>query len=155
GPWSVFVLQGPHVGVTAAARQQDSLLAAAQLRDVMAAEREINPGSAAEGSEQGSELLRGMSPLADGLRLPLYVCDFQGRLVSASPAWLALTGYPSLDAVARSGEIFREPGKRAAELEMVRKQGKVESFLLSVTSGAGRGLQVRDSAVLIGNTILG
>jgi putative two-component system response regulator len=60
-----------------------------------------------------------------------------------------------VDAVARSGEIFREPGKRAVELEMVRKQGKVESFLLSVTSGAGRGLQVRDSAVLIGNSILG
>ncbi len=95
------------------------------------------------------------SRLTDGLGLPLYVCDLQGRFLAASPAWLALTGYPSLEALAPSRELFREPEKRAAELETVREQGKVESFLLAMTSGAGARLQVRDSAVRIGDHILG
>ncbi|MGO9309467.1 MAG: HD domain-containing phosphohydrolase [Spirochaetia bacterium] len=155
GPWSAFVLQGPHVGETARSQEEHFLLAAAHLRDVMAAERASVSGSPEADRVQGAELLRGMSPLADGLGLPLYVCDLQGRLLSASPAWLQLTGYPSLEALAKTGEIFREPAKRAAELETVRKQGKVDSFLLSVTASGGAVRTVRDSAVLFGSSILG
>jgi response regulator RpfG family c-di-GMP phosphodiesterase len=96
-----------------------------------------------------------MSLLTEGLRLPLYVCDLQGMFSYASPACLELTGYGSLEALAQSRELFREPEKRAAELETVRKLGKVESFPLVVTSGTGAKLQVRDSAVFLGNAILG
>ncbi len=104
-----------------------------------------------------ADFLKGLpaSHLTDGLRLPLYVCDLQGRFLSASPAWLDLTGYPSLEALAQSPELFREPEKRAAELETVRERGKVEAFPLAVTSGAGARLHVRDSAVLLGASILG
>ena len=88
-----------------------------------------------------------LSLLTEGLGLPLYVCDLQGRFIYASPAFLQLTGYPSLEALAQSRELFREPEKRAAELETVRKRGKVESFRLSMTRQSGTMLQVRDSAV--------
>jgi response regulator RpfG family c-di-GMP phosphodiesterase len=92
---------------------------------------------------------------ADGLGLPLYVCDLQGKFISASPACLKLTGYASLEALAQSRELFREPDKRKEELETVRRVGKVESFPLSVMSGTGAKLHVRDSAVFLGNSILG
>jgi hypothetical protein len=96
-----------------------------------------------------------LSLAADGLGLPLYVCDLQGRFISASPACLKLVEYPTLAALARSRELFREPEKRAEELETVRRVGKVESFPLTVTSGSGSRLQVRDSALFLGNSILG
>ena len=108
-----------------------------------------------EGLAQVTDLLPGLSLLTEGLGLPLYICDYHGTFVSASTACLQLTGYPSLEELAQSRELFREPQQREAELETIRRQGKVESFPLAVMSGAGVKLQVRDSAVLLGRSILG
>jgi PAS domain-containing protein len=154
-PWSALVLQGPLVEKTAREREEEILMAAASLRDILAAERDSAPGFGSVGPGQLADPLPGLSPVADGLRLPLYVCDLQGRFISASPACLELTGYASLEALAQSRVLFREPEKRAGELETVRKLGKVESFPLAVMSGTGVKLQVRDSAVFLGQSILG
>jgi PAS domain-containing protein len=154
-PWSALVMQGPLVEKTAREHGQEIKAAAARLREMLAAERDEAPGHRQDSIGQVSELLPGLSFLTEGLGLPLYLCDFQGTFISASTACLKLTGYPSLEALARSRELFREPEKRAGELETIRRQGKVESYPLAVLSGTGAKLQVRDSAVLIGNSILG
>jgi PAS domain-containing protein len=159
-PWSALVLEGPQIENTAREREEEILVAAASLREMLAAERDGAPGTGRDGSgsvepAHATDPLPGLSLVADGLRLPLYVCDLKGRFISASPACLELTGYASLEALAQSRELFREPEKRAAELETVRKLGKVESFSLSVMSGKGVKLQVRDSAVFLGQSILG
>ena len=154
-PWGALVLQGPMAERTAREREEEILTAAAQLRDVMAAERRDAPVQGKDDPVLVHDPLPALSLAADGLGLPLYVCDLQGKFISASPACLKLTGYASLEALAQSRELFREPDKRTEELETVRRFGKVESFLLSMTSGTGAGLQVRDSALFLGNSILG
>ena len=154
-PWSGLVLQGPFVEETAREHEQEIQAAAARLREILAAERDESSVHRQGGTGQISDPLPGLSFLTEGLGLPLYVCDFQGTFISASSACLQLTGYPSLEALARSRDLFREPGKRAEELETVRRQGKVESFPLAVLSGTGVKLLVRDSAVLLGEAILG
>jgi HD-GYP domain-containing protein (c-di-GMP phosphodiesterase class II) len=154
-PWSALVLQGPHIEETARAREEDLHIAAAYLRDMLGTEREISQARRQEGPEHASEMLPDLSILTEGLKLPLYVCDLQGRFTYASPAFLELTGHASLDALAQSRGLFREPEKRAAELETLQKLGTVKSFALAVTSGSGGKLQVRDSAVSFGNSILG
>lgn len=154
-PWSALVLHGPHIDETARVREEDLLVVVAHLREMLGAEREIAPVQDQAGAGRSSDLLPNLALLTEGLRLPLYVCDLKGRFSYASPACLELTGYPSLEAFAQSRELFREPEKRAAELETVRKLGKVESYPLGVTSGTGAKLQVRDSAVSFGDSILG
>lgn len=154
-PWSALVLQGPLVERIARERQEEILTAASHLRDMLAAERDDTPAPGKDDPGRVSDPLPGLSLLADGLGLPLYVCDLLGKFISASPACLELTGYSSLEALAQSRELFREPDKRAAELETVRRLGKVESFALAVMSGTGVRVQVRDSAVCLGNSILG
>jgi HD-GYP domain-containing protein (c-di-GMP phosphodiesterase class II) len=154
-PWSALVLHAPRIEETACAREEDLLVAVAHLRDLLGKEREIARASVQEGPGRASDLLPNLSLLTEGLRLPLYVCDLLGKFTYASPACLELTGYPSLEALAQTSELFREPEKRAAELDTVRKLGKIESFPLAVTSGVGTKLQVRDSAVFLGHSILG
>jgi response regulator RpfG family c-di-GMP phosphodiesterase len=153
-PWSALVLQGPHIAETVRTREEELGSAAANLRDALASEREHDPRTG-KGPGHAEDLLPSLSLLTEGLRLPLYVCDLHGRFSYASPACLELTEYGSLEALAQSRDLFREPEKRASELETVRKLGKVESFPLVVTTGSGAKLQVRDSAVFLGNAVLG
>ncbi|HET6450795.1 MAG TPA: HD domain-containing phosphohydrolase [Spirochaetia bacterium] len=102
-----------------------------------------------------SGLLPSLSVLTEGLRLPLYLCSAQGEFTFASPGFLALTGYPSLEALKGSRDFFQEPEQRWGELAAVRRHGKVESFPLAVRSGTGVRLQIRDSAVSVGESVLG
>ncbi|MGA2378989.1 MAG: HD domain-containing phosphohydrolase [Spirochaetia bacterium] len=152
-PWSALVLQGPHIEEIARARAEYLLAAAAHLRDILETERGKAPFN--EGPVHASDLPPNLALHTEGLRLPLYVCDLQGRFSYASPAFLELTGYTSLEALAQSQGFFREPEKRAAELERMQNRGRVESFPLAMTTGSGGMLQVRDSAVSLGNSILG
>lgn len=96
-----------------------------------------------------------LSVLTEGLHLPFYICDSVGRFTYVSPAFLDLTGYSSLEAVADGTELFPEPEKRAGELESVRKLGKMVSYPLLLTTRSGARLQIRDSAVSIGESIVG
>ena len=85
--------------------------------------------------------LRRSSPtsrvLTDGLGLPLYVCDSLGRFTFASPACLGLAGYSSLDELAAAPGAFPEPGKREAELDVIRKLGRISAFPLVLHLGLG------------------
>jgi len=98
---------------------------------------------------------RGLSLLTDGLRLPLYACDLAGSFTYASSAFLSLCGYHNLEALLEAPDLFMEPAKRAEELETVRKAGKVDSVHLSVRTGNGARLQIRDSAILLGDAVFG
>jgi PAS domain-containing protein len=99
--------------------------------------------------------LPGLSLLSDGLRLPLYVCDPQGAFTYASPAFLALTCYPSLEALRGKADFFADPAVRRAELAKLAAAGTVTSFPIAVNTGSGKLLQIHDSAVLAGDAFFG
>jgi putative two-component system response regulator len=52
-------------------------------------------------------------------------------------------------------DFFVEPSARADELETIRSLGKVTSFPLVARSGTGARLEIRDSAVSIGDSFFG
>ncbi len=111
-------------------------------------------GILAEGAP-ASGFMPGLTFLTEGLRLPLYVCDLRGGFRYASQGFLDLTEHSSLESLAARGDFFRDPASRADELETIRSLGSVTSFPLSATTGTGRRLDVRDSAVLFGETVVG
>ncbi len=159
---SVLVLDGPDVGAMARAHEADLHAAVSHLREAMAAERSGRTGGAASTRAAGAadstpitRLLPSVSLLTDGLRLPLYVCDPQGRFTYASPACLELTGHRTVEELAARGDFFRDPRSRADEIETARSLGKVVAFPLSVTTGSGAKLDIRDSVVSTGNSVLG
>jgi HD-GYP domain-containing protein (c-di-GMP phosphodiesterase class II) len=154
-PWSALILHGEDIEVTIHTREEDLQVTVTHLRDSLEIERRTTVAPAQPLSGLLAKLLPDLSVLTDGLDLPLYVCDSQGRFTYASPACLELTGYTSLEEVAQCRELFPEPGKRAAELETVRTLGKIASFPLVLTSGSGARLHLRDSAVAVGEFIIG
>ena len=103
----------------------------------------------------GSGFMPGLTFLTEGLKLPLYACDLRGEFRYASQGFLALTAYESLQSLSARGDFFRDPGSRTDELETIRSLGSVTSFPLAATTGDGRRLDIRDSAVLFGDNIVG
>jgi HD-GYP domain-containing protein (c-di-GMP phosphodiesterase class II) len=159
GAVGVLVLQGNGIRESARARAGDLSLVTGRLRDALEQERIPRRGTsaAAEPIEPpvSSAFLPGLSLLTEDLRLPLYVCDATGQFRYASPAFLELTGHPSLEALCLRGDLFLDMKARANELAMVRSSGKVASFPLVILSGAGNRLEIRDSAVSLEDSILG
>ena len=161
---SVLVLHGARIEEAVRERDADLLVVTQLLRDVREGDRmrrQIDRERALAELLSGKrdlpalKVLPGLALLIDALRLPLYKCDARGVFDYASPAFLALSGYPTLEALAQRGDFFIEPAVRADELETVRSVGKVTSFPLVVKSSAGAKLEIRDSAVLIGDSIFG
>jgi PAS domain-containing protein len=153
-PGGALVLQGRGAAEAARRREGDLALAAAALQEALRAEKSASAGGRVGGSSPADFMPR-LSPLADGLRLPLYACDLQGRFTYASPAFLSLCGFPSLEALGDGPELFPEPKERADELETLKRQGKVDSVPLVIRSGSDARLSIRDSAVLHGDSIFG
>lgn len=153
-PQGVLVLQGKGVQEAIRGHGQDLAQAADRLWSAVQAEREGISEARSEAPLVG-DFAQNLSPLADGLGLPLYACDLAGRFTWASPAFLSLCGFTALEALADARDLFIEPQKRAEELEMLKKQGKADSIPLLVRSGSGAGLRIRDSAVLLGDSIFG
>ncbi|MGA2976484.1 MAG: HD domain-containing phosphohydrolase [Spirochaetia bacterium] len=161
-PGSALALHGHGIQETVRAREEDLLIVVSELGDAMEneraerqREREAALAGVLGGQASFSPLLPGLSLLTDGLRLPLYVCDGQGRFRYASPGFLELTGHPSLEALCLRGDFFGDPKSRADELETIRSLGKVGSFPLVALSGSGKKLEIRDSAVSLGESVLG
>jgi HD-GYP domain-containing protein (c-di-GMP phosphodiesterase class II) len=162
--WSALVFHGANVEETLRAREADLILVSSLLRDAVENQRmkrqmEHEKALAAvltlPGASTRSSTLPGLALLSDGLRLPLYVCDPQGAFLYASPAFLGLTGYPTLEELRRSTDFFADPKARADEVEMVKSLGKVTSFPIAVNAGTGRRLEIYDSAVSLGDTFFG
>ena len=163
-PWSALVLHGANAEEAARTRHADLLLVSSLLRDAMENQRmkrEIGreKALAAVLGEQGGKstaiALPGLALLSDGLRLPLYMCDDAGAFLYASPAFLGLTGYPSLEALTRRKDFFADPKVRAKELQTVRAAGMVTSFLLAVNAGTGARLELHDSVISLGQSFFG
>jgi hypothetical protein len=112
-------------------------------------------GEALAAGASAGDGVPGLTFLTEGLRLPLYTCDLRGRFRWASQGFLDLTAHPSLEALAARGDFFLDPASRADELETVRSLGSVTSYPLAATSGRGGRLDIRDSAVLFGEMIVG
>jgi HD-GYP domain-containing protein (c-di-GMP phosphodiesterase class II)/PAS domain-containing protein len=161
---SVLLLHGADMEESVRARNADLLLASTLLSECVEKERLRRQ---VEGEETLAALLsgrngatspRGLSGLAllsDGLGLPLYACNTRGTFLYASPAFLALTGYVSMETLSLRGDFFVDESARADELEMVKSFGKVSSFPLTVRDGAGGHLAIRDSLVSLGDSFFG
>jgi PAS domain-containing protein len=157
-----IALRGDNLPEVAAKREADLLVISALTREVIENDderREQGRAMALAGLFQGvssvSTITPGLTLLSDGLRLPLYVCDRKGRFLYASPAFLNLTGFPTLEALAAHGDFFRDPSVRAEELEKIATTGKVTSFPLSVTAGNGAKLTMHDSVVALADSFFG
>ncbi len=154
---SALVLLGKDVQQSADSRREALSGALASLREVL--DEELGPGLAPGGRESAVRGLGDLLPnplvLLEGLRLPLYACSLQGAFTFASPGFLRLTGYDSLEALQASRDFFLQSEQRSSELSSLRRQGKVESFPLVVKSGSGGRLEIRDSAISLGDTIFG
>jgi HD-GYP domain-containing protein (c-di-GMP phosphodiesterase class II) len=162
--WTALVFHGSNVEETLRAREADLVIVSSLLRDAvenqrmrrqMEREKALAAALAGPGASPHSATLPGLALLSDGLRLPLYVCDRQGAFLYASPAFLGLTEYASLEALQRARDFFADPKVRADELDTVRSLGKVTSFPIAVTAGTGRRLEIHDSAVSLGETFFG
>jgi HD-GYP domain-containing protein (c-di-GMP phosphodiesterase class II) len=162
--WGALVLHGAEAEDARRARDVDLRAAAALLRDAVVKERESRHVSGANalsvllaglGSAGVPETNAGLAILTDGLHLPLYACDEQGRFVYASPGFLKLTGHKSLEELVRRQDFYADPAARAEELDRARLLGKVSSEPLAVLSGTGKRLQVHDSSVCLGGSFLG
>jgi HD-GYP domain-containing protein (c-di-GMP phosphodiesterase class II) len=97
----------------------------------------------------------GFDLITEGLDLPLYMSNSSGTLIYASPAFLRLVGYGSVNELRLRPDFFLEPQSRAAELNLLKIHGKVSSFALGVRSGNGRRLEIQDSAVTVGAFVFG
>jgi HD-GYP domain-containing protein (c-di-GMP phosphodiesterase class II) len=162
GAGGVLILHGEGVREATRARAEDLSLVVGKLRDALEQERapsrRFDSGAAPRGpsvASPSSVFLPGLPLLTEGLRLPLYVCDATGQFRYASPAFLELTAHPSLEALCLRGDLFLDVKARANELAMVRSSGQVASFPLTILSGAGSKLEIRDSAVALEDSILG
>ncbi len=93
--------------------------------------------------------------LVDGLQLPLYLCDSHGKFLYASAAFLRLTGFATVEALSRATGMFGDPVKRRQELETVLSAGKVSAVPITVTAADGRRLQIQESALSLGDRVLG
>jgi HD-GYP domain-containing protein (c-di-GMP phosphodiesterase class II) len=162
--WTVLVLHGANVEETLRAREADMALVSSLLRDAvenqrlkrqMEREKALAAALAGPTASSPAATLPGLSLLSDGLRLPLYVCENNGRFLYASPAFLELTRYKSLEELRVKGDFFVDPKARADELETVRSAGKVTSYPLAVNAGTGKVLQIHDSAVYLGESCFG
>lgn len=157
-----IAIRGNDLKETAAAHETELLIIASLVREVIEsddARRERGRATALAGLFPGVSSIASITPgltlLSDGLRLPLYVCDMNGRFLYASPAFLNLTRFSSLEALAARDDFFSDPSARAEELDRIRSVGTVTSFPLSVTAGNGAKLAMHDSAVTLGDTFFG
>jgi HD-GYP domain-containing protein (c-di-GMP phosphodiesterase class II)/PAS domain-containing protein len=95
------------------------------------------------------------APLLDALCLCYYLGEPDGKILYASEALLSLLEQPNLSALQAQPQLFAEPERRREELAILRERGRVDAFPLTVNSGGGRRLAVRESARLTDGRILG
>jgi HD-GYP domain-containing protein (c-di-GMP phosphodiesterase class II) len=109
-------------------------------------DRKITPGGPAN---------PGFDLITEGLDLPLYMAGSTGSLMYASPAFLRLVGYTSVEEIRGRSDFFLDPHARAAEQNLLRANGKVSAYSLGVRTGGGQRLEVQDSAVIVGAFVFG
>ncbi len=97
----------------------------------------------------------GFGLITEGLDLPLYMAGSTGAMMYASPAFLRLVGYSSVEEIRSRPDFFLEPHTRSAELNLLRANGKVSSYALGIKAGNGQRLEVQDSAVVVGAFVFG
>ncbi len=97
----------------------------------------------------------GFDLITDGLGLPLYMSDLGGTIIYASPAFLKLVGYASVNEIRQRTDFFLEPQSRTAELNLLKAHGKVSSYPFGVRAGNHLRLEIQDSAVTVGAFIFG
>jgi HD-GYP domain-containing protein (c-di-GMP phosphodiesterase class II) len=155
-----IILQGRDASRAASLHERELYLAGSVLRDMLEKarlrgqlEREKSFISLLVDRKitEGQDAVNpGFDLVTEGLNLPLYMSDTAGGLMYASPAFLALVGYATVEHVRAEPGFFLDPQARSKEMALLRARGKVSGFSLTVKTGNGRRLEIRDSAVTVG-----
>jgi diguanylate cyclase (GGDEF)-like protein/PAS domain S-box-containing protein len=106
--------------------------------------REARAKGVARHSLQDPATLR---ELVGNLREGVYVSDLQGRILDANPAFLRMFGLASLDELARYSvyDLMADPAQRAAELELLARDGAVREFEIQIRRPDGQERTVLDA----------
>jgi diguanylate cyclase (GGDEF)-like protein/PAS domain S-box-containing protein len=106
------------------------------------------------GSLGDSQTLR---QLAGDLREGVYVSTLEGRILDANPAFLELFGVTSVEELGRYPvyDLLVNPAERAAELELLRKEGEVREFEFQIRRPDGRIRTVLDARHAVRNELTG
>jgi HD-GYP domain-containing protein (c-di-GMP phosphodiesterase class II) len=160
--WSALVVQARDIAAVEREARTSLLLTSSLLHDALdrrslqaSVERETVLTKLLAADRAGKSDLPGLSLLAEGLHLPVYICNAKGAFRYASPAFLSMAGHESLESLTAHAGFFVDPGARADELATARIRGKVESFPLSVVSRSGSPRSIQDSVVASGDSFFG
>ncbi len=89
--------------------------------------------------------------LVRNVREGVYITDVNGHILDANPAFLEMFGFPSLEALQRTGvkELVVDMARRLEELALLEKQFVVRDFELQVRRTDGAVLTVLDSCYAV------
>ena len=95
--------------------------------------------------------------MAGDLREGVYVSTLDGRILDANPAFLELFGVTSVEELGRYPvyDLLVNPAERAAELELLRKEGEVREFEFQIRRPDGRIRTVLDARHAVRNEATG
>jgi HD-GYP domain-containing protein (c-di-GMP phosphodiesterase class II) len=160
--WSALVIGAREIATVERKAHAALLLTSSLLHDALdrrslqaSVERETVLTKLLAAEHAGPAELPGLSLLAEGLHLPVYICDARGGFRYVSPAFLSMAGHGSLDSLTAQTGFFADPGARADELATAKIRGKVESFPLSVVTRSGSRRSIQDSVVASGDAFFG
>jgi len=85
--------------------------------------------------------------LFEGVPIGLYITTEDGRILDANPELIRMLGYPSKKALLGidASELYADPSDREAEIAMLQKSRKLQSFETQLKRHDGKTIWVRDT----------
>jgi PAS domain S-box-containing protein len=118
------------------------------LRDSMKSFTSIKGPQSFESSYNTSQLLESLS-------LPMYVTDFSGRFTFVNRTFLQKFQYASIDELNSGENFFIDREARHKEISLLAQQGRLHGYEQNIRRGDGSAIQVRDSVIFMGTSVVG
>ncbi|MBN1411816.1 MAG: HD domain-containing protein [Spirochaetales bacterium] len=98
---------------------------------------------------------KGHKSLINWLHLPFYICTVDGKFIFINRSFCKQLNVKSVEDLNYRDSLFLYPKQRKNELALIKKNGHIEGYDLSVRNTDGTIITIRDSAILMGAFILG
>src|SRR2546423_2938835 len=98
-----------------------------------------------------------MREFVRNLREGIYITSDDGELLDANPAFLAMFGVDSLDALStyRAADLVVDPERRREEIELLEREGAVREFELQLRRPDGEVITVLDTTFVVRDAATG